>query len=78
MGPLDVWGWTVADGAGHAYESPGGTVVDPAATVALRTGSGTDTAATYHWGATGAVWNNGGDVVLVRNATGSVVIRAPY
>ena len=76
--PLNISEWTVADEAGHAYEFPDGTVVDPATTVTLRTGSGTDTAATYYWGATGAVWNNDGDVVIVRNGTGSVVVRAPY
>ncbi|WP_343067696.1 lamin tail domain-containing protein [Halobellus ruber] len=76
--PLDVSGWTVADDGGHSYTFPDGTVVDPGAEVTLRTGSGTDTARTYYWGRSGAVWNNDGDVVTVRNATGSTVIRLPY
>lgn len=76
--PLDISGWTIADEAGHTYEFPDRTVIDPGAEVTLRTGSGTDTASTYYWGETGAVWNNDGDVVIVRNATGATVIRAPY
>ena len=76
--PLDISGWTVADEAGHEYTFPDGTVVDPGAEVTLRTGSGADTATTYYWGRSGAVWNNDGDVVSVRNATGSTVVREPY
>ena len=76
--PLDISGWTVADEAGHTYTFPDGTVVDPDTEVTLRTGSGTDTASTYYWDETGAVWNNDGDVVIVRNATDSVMIRSPY
>jgi micrococcal nuclease len=76
--PLDVSGWIVADEAGHTYRFPDGTVIEPGATVTLRTGSGTDTAATYYWGRSGAVWNNDGDVVIVRDATGATVLREPY
>jgi micrococcal nuclease len=76
--PLDISGWTIADEAGHTFEFPDRTVIDPGAEVTLRPGSGTDTASTYYWGETGAVWNNDGDVVIVRNATGATVIRAPY
>ncbi len=76
--PLDISGWTVADDAGHVYTFPDGTVVDPGAEVTLRTGSGTDTGTTYYWGESGAVWNNDGDVVTVRNASGSTVLRASY
>ena len=76
--PLDISGWTVADDGGHVYTFPDGAVVDPGVEVTLRTGSGTDTATTYYWGESGAVWNNDGDVVTVRNATGSTVIREPY
>ena len=76
--PLNVSGWAIADDGGHTYTFPDGAVVDPDTEVTLRTGSGTDTATTYYWGESGAVWNNGGDVVTVRNATGSTVIRVAY
>ena len=76
--PLDVSGWTVADDADHTYTFPDGAVVDPGAEITLRTGRGTDTESTYYWGRTGAVWNNDGDVVVVRNASDSTVLREPY
>ncbi|GGJ10196.1 hypothetical protein GCM10008995_20100 [Halobellus salinus] len=76
--PLDVSEWTVADEGGHTYAFPAGAVVDSGAEVTLRTGSGTDTETTYHWGESGAVWNNDGDTVTVRNATGATVIRVSY
>jgi micrococcal nuclease len=76
--PLDVSGWTVSDAADHAYTFPDGTVVDPGAELTLRTGSGSDTETTVYWGAGGAVWNNDGDVVTVRDADGSVVVRKSY
>jgi micrococcal nuclease len=76
--PLDISGWAVADDAGHTYTFPEGTVVDPGAEVTLRTGSGTDTETNYHWGRSGAVWNNDGDTVIVRNATGATMIRVAY
>lgn len=76
--PLDLSGWTVVDEAGHTYRFPDGTAVEPDATVTLRTGSGTDTSGTYYWGESGAVWNNDGDTVIVRDATGTTVIRESY
>ncbi|MFA1610902.1 lamin tail domain-containing protein [Halobellus rubicundus] len=75
---LDLSGWTVADAAGHTYTVPDGTVLDPGAELTLRTGSGTDTETTLYWGADGAVWNNGGDEVVVRDDDGSVVLRYAY
>jgi micrococcal nuclease len=63
--PLDVGGWTVSDEAGHTYTFPDGFVLGPGASVTLRTGDGTDTTETLYWGADGAVWNNGGDAVVV-------------
>jgi len=76
--PLDIAGWTVTDDGGHVYAFPDGAVVGPGVEVTLRTGSGPDTTTTYYWGESGAVWNNDGDVVTVRNATGATVIREPY
>lgn len=76
--PLDVSGWTVSDEADHTYRFPEGTVLDPGDRVTLHTGSGPDTDADRYWGQGRAVWNNGGDVVTVRNASGAVVLRYTY
>jgi micrococcal nuclease len=75
---LDISGWTVSDAADHTYTFPEGTVVEPGSELTLRTGSGSDTEETVYWGAGGAVWNNDGDVVTVRDADGSVVVRKSY
>ncbi|WP_336337564.1 lamin tail domain-containing protein [Haloarcula brevis] len=74
---LDLSGWTVSDAAGHRYAFAALTL-DPGASVTLHTGSGTDTDADRYWGRTGAVWNNGGDTVVVRNADGEPVARRSY
>jgi micrococcal nuclease len=75
---LDLSGWTVGDEAGHVYAFPDGFSMEPGATVTIYTGAGVDTADSLYWSATAAIWNNDGDVVVVRNETGAVVARYAY
>lgn len=75
--PLSLDGWTVSDEAGKTYEF-GAVTLDADATVTLHTGSGNDTATDVYWGRTGAVWNNDGDVITVRTANGTLVVRERY
>jgi micrococcal nuclease len=75
---LDLGGWTVSDAAGHTYTFPEGATLAPDATLYLYTGAGEDGDGAYYWGSDGAVWNNGGDEVTVRNASGAVVARHAY
>jgi len=76
-GALDLSGWTVRDEAAHQYTFENLTL-NPNASVTLHTGSGTDTATERYWGRSGAVWNNDGDTVTVRNASGETVLRQSY
>ncbi|QLH83441.1 lamin tail domain-containing protein [Halosimplex pelagicum] len=76
-GRLELGGWTVGDEAGHTYTFPGGFALGPDETVTLRTGSGTNTADTLYWGSDSAVWNNGGDTVVVSRG-GETVLRYAY
>jgi competence protein ComEC len=76
--PLDLSGWTVEDEAGRTYTFPDGYVLDAGATVTLRTGTGTDTDVDLYWGSGSAIWNNGGDTVIVRNSDGDPVLRETY
>jgi micrococcal nuclease len=76
--PLDLSGWTVRDDADHEYRFPDGFTLEPGATVTLYTGSGTDTDSALYWGAERAVWNNGGDTVVVADDAGEVVLRESY
>jgi micrococcal nuclease len=76
-GRLNLGGWTVSDEADHTYTFPDGFALAPDETVTLRTGSGTDTADTLYWGSDSAVWNNGGDTVVVAR-DGETVLRYTY
>jgi|AntDeeMinimDraft_5_1070356.scaffolds.fasta_scaffold10144_3 micrococcal nuclease len=75
---LALGGWTVSDAADHRYTFPRGFVLEPGETVTLHTGDGTDTQSELYWNAAGAVWNNDGDTVTVRNGAGAVVVRRSY
>ncbi|MCO8267881.1 lamin tail domain-containing protein [Haloferax sp. AB510] len=75
---IDLSGWTVADAAGATYTFAEGTELSPGASLTLHTGSGTDTDEDVYWGRGGAVWNNGGDTVTIRNAAGVEVLAYTY
>lgn len=75
--PLPLGGWTVSDDAGHAYTFPESFALGPGETATLRTGAGTDTADTLYWGSDSAIWNNGGDTVVVER-DGETVLRYAY
>jgi micrococcal nuclease len=76
--PIDLSGWTISDDGGHTYRVPSGVTLTSRETLTLYTGSGSDSASELHWNANGAVWNNGGDTVVVRNTSGDVVLRKDY
>ncbi len=75
---LALGGWTVSDAAGHTYQFPDGVTLEPEATLTLYTGGGANGAGELYWGAGGAIWNNGGDTVVVRDAGGRVVLEHAY
>lgn len=75
---LDLSGWTVRDEADHRYTFPAGTVLEPGEQLTLHTGSGTDTDSDLYWGSGRAIWNNGGDTIIVTTPDGTVVIRETY
>lgn len=76
--PLDLGGWTVRDEADHTYIVPRGVTLDPGATVTLYSGKGSDTDAEQYWESGTAIWNNGGDTILVRDDSGTVIFRREY
>ncbi|EMA42786.1 lamin tail domain-containing protein [Halococcus saccharolyticus] len=75
---LVLAGWTVSDAADHTYTFPQGFALGPGERVALYTGSGSDSRNELYWGASGAVWNNDGDTVTVRNEVGKTVAERSY
>ena len=72
-------GWGVADtSATHRYTF-GRLVLDPGRTVTLFTGCGTDSRLMRYWCNTrSAVWNNDGDTVFLRDASGNLVVSESY
>lgn len=75
---IDMGGWTVSDAAGHTYTIPSGFELESEGSVTLHTGTGSDSESDLYWAAESAVWNNAGDTVTVRNASGSVVVEREY
>ncbi|WP_435362235.1 lamin tail domain-containing protein [Haloarchaeobius sp. DFWS5] len=75
---IDLSGYTVADEADHTYTVPDGVTLAPGDRLTLRSGQGTDGDGTRYWGSDGAIWNNGGDTVVVRDASGQVVLEYGY
>lgn len=75
---LDLTGWSLRDEAGHVYTIPDGFVLAGGARVTVYTGHGQDTATKLYWGADRAIWNNGGDTVLLENQDGAVVVKHDY
>jgi micrococcal nuclease len=76
--PLAVGGWTVSDAAGHTLRFPPNTTIAAGERLTLYTGAGTPTATAVYWGADGAIWNNDGDTITVRDDTGALVVERRY
>ena len=75
---LDLSGWTIADEADHTYYVPDGVELGPGETITLYTGSSSDSNTELYWGSDSAIWNNGGDTIVVSNGAGSVVLKYEY
>jgi hypothetical protein len=64
-------GWSIRDRSGHTYTF-GAFTLRPGRTVKIHTGRGKNTAAHRYQGRRAYVWNNTGDSVSLRTATGRV------
>jgi len=76
--PINMSGWTVRDEAGHIFRFPEGFVLAPGATVTVYTGCGTNAADTLYWCSGRAIWNNNGDTLILKDATGQEILRYSY
>jgi len=77
-GPLELGNWTVADADGHRYRFPPAATLPANTTVTLHTGVGRDTTRHRYWNRSTPVWNNAGDVVVIRDADGREWARRAY
>lgn len=77
---LDLSGWTIRDEtSSHRFVFPAGTTVAPGGTVTLRSGCGDDGPGSFWWQCRGdPVWSNDGDLVLLLDRRGNVVLRHRY
>lgn len=74
----DLSGWSLSDAAAHLYRFPSGFVLQPERSAKVHTGAGADTGRDLYWGAASAVWNNDGDTVTLRNASGGIEAEKRY
>ena len=72
--------WVLKDeSASHRYTFPAGFTLNPASTLRVYTGCGTDTATALYWcNDMGAVWNNSGDTAFLLDPAGNLVDKHSY
>jgi len=77
---VDLAGWTLHDAARrpHVYRFGAGQRLPAGATLRLWTGRGSDDATNLYWGRRAAVWNNTGDVAVLRDPEGDERARAQW
>lgn len=77
---IDLGGWTLHDAARrpHVYTFAAGRRLAAGATLRLWSGRGSDDAGNAYWGRRAAVWNNTGDVALLRDPEGAERARASW
>lgn len=75
---LDMGGWTVSDSADHTYTIPSGFSLAPGESVTIYTGSGSNSGSSLYWGSDSAVWNNGGDTIIVTTDDRETIINYEY
>ena len=76
--PLSLDGWTLCDAARHCYRFPEGASVASGGEDTLFTGSGRSGGTRFYMGSGRAVWNNGGDVATLSDASGRVMATHVY
>lgn len=75
---LNIGGWTVSDSADHTYTIPPGFTLDAGESVTIYTGSGSNSDSELYWGSDSAVWNNGGDTIIVMTDSGETAVNYEY
>ena len=71
--PVDLGGWTVSNERGVVFRFPNGTTLAVGAVVFVHSGTGIDTGNILYWDAAAPVWNNDGDLAVLRDAAGWIV-----
>lgn len=77
---VELGGWTLQDAARrpHVYTFAAGRRLAAGAALKLWSGRGSDDAGNAYWGRRAAVWNNTGDVAVLRDPEGAERARASW
>jgi hypothetical protein len=78
LGSSDVSlaGWTLEDAQNHTYAFPDFSLA-AGANAKIHTGIGDDASGDLYWNRSSSIWNNGGDVATLKDASGNIVSRYP-
>ena len=78
LGTADVSlaGWTLEDAQNHTYKFPDFSL-KAGGVAKIRTGAGNDTSVDLFWNRSSSIWNNGGDVATLKDASGSIISCYP-
>jgi len=74
---IDMTGWKLTDNSSKEYIFPS-FVAAAKLTFALHTGSGANNETDLYWNQDRAVWNNGGDHMIMFNNEGKLVLEYSY
>ena len=78
--PVQMRGWEIisAPSTDHQFYVFPRTKIAPGHSLTLYTGTGSNTATRRYWGAGTPVWNNDGDLAILKNAAGTTVDICQY
>lgn len=71
--PIDLSGWTVSNERGAEFRFPAGFTLALEATVYIHSGTGANNASILHWDSSAPVWNDQGDIAVLRDASGLII-----
>jgi len=74
---LDVTGWTISDNQNHIFKF-GRFFLQPGRKVRIHTGAGSNTLVDLYWVLTTFVWDDGGDTITIRDASGNILVQVSY
>lgn len=73
---VNLAGWTLTDAQNHTYTFPD-FVLAAGGKVVVRTGEGDDSAENLFWNRSTSIWNNGGDLAVLKDPEGNIVSQYP-
>ncbi len=74
---IDMTGWIVLDSANHEFIFPN-FVLESGKTVTIYSGSGINSSDQLFWNSEGAIWNNDGDTLYLKDKNGNLVLEYSY